>query len=270
MLDLGCGHGLISRALAPHFSRILALDPSAGMVAQAKQLTPPELATKITTWEGTAEDLRPFMSDASVDCVVAGQAAHWFDFSRTWPELARVVRKGGTLAFWGYKDHIVVGAGAKVAEIFDRYTYGEGEPCPGMESMARFWERPGRDILRDSLRIVQPPEGEWTDVRRIVWDPDRTTGEIDEGVPEEAMWMRKRLRLGELEGYVRTYSSFKNWQEAHPGMKSRAAGGEGDIVDRLFDELVNAVPAWKREGDQWREVEVEAAWGTMILMARRK
>ncbi|OIW28246.1 methyltransferase-like protein [Coniochaeta ligniaria NRRL 30616] len=270
LLDLGCGHGLIARALAPHFSRIVALDPSAGMVAQAQRLTAPELASKITFRQGAAEDLRPFASDASVDCVVAGQAAHWFDYTKAWPELARVVRKGGTLAFWGYKDHVIVGAGPKVAEIFYRYTYGEGEACAGMESLARFWELPGRDILRESYRAIEPPAAEWGDVRRIAWDPDRKTGGLGESPPEEAMWQRKTLKLGELEGYVRTYSSFKNWQEAYPDLKSRADGGEGDVVDRMFDEVVDAVPEWKQVGEKWRDVEVDVAWGTVILLARRR
>ena len=270
VLDLGCGHGLVARALAPHFARVVGLDPSARMVAQAQRLTPPELAAKVTFGRGTAEDLRAVApEDASVDAVVAGQAAHWFDYARAWPELARVTRKGGTLAFWGYKDHVVVGAGPEVAEIFYRYTYGAGEPCVGMESLARFWEQPGRDILRDSYRAIEPPEGQWEDVRRIAWDPERKTGELGQG-PEEAMWQRKRLRLGELEGYVRTYSSFKNWQEEYPEMKSRAEGGERDVVDRMFDEVVAAVPEYEQAGEKWRDVEVDVAWGTVILLARRR
>lgn len=269
LLDLGCGHGLISRALAPHFTSVLALDPSAGMVSQAQCLTPPEQYPNIKIRQGAAENLRPFIpSPASIDCVVAGQAAHWFDYSRTWPELARVVRSGGTLAFWGYKDHVIVGR-ARIAGIFDRFIYSEEEPVPGMESMGRFWEK-GRDILKNSLREIVPPEEEWTDVRRIVWDPDRETGEIGRDVPEEVLWMRRTLRLGELESYIRTFSAFGNWKEAHPELKSKAERGEGDVIDRLFDEVVDAVPEWKKEGDSWREIEVEVVWGTVTLLARRR
>ncbi|KAJ9150728.1 Methyltransferase-like protein [Pleurostoma richardsiae] len=271
LLDLGCGHGLIARALAPHFTSVTALDPSAGMVAQARRLTPREIYPSVTIRQGSAEDLS-FLPAASVDLAVAGQAAHWFDYGRAWPELARVVRAGGSLAFWGYKDNVLVGYPAAAA-VYERFVYGRGEIAPGgMEAMGRFWQQPGRGILRDSLRAVEPPAGQWEDVRRVVWDPDRERA--DAGVPEapeEALWQRKRLRLGEYEGYLRTFSSFNNWKAEHGEKhKSRAEGGEGDVVDAMFDALLEAVPEWKAKGEQWRDVEVESVWGTVILMARRR
>ena len=85
--------------------------------------------------------------------VVAGQAAHWFDYGKVWPELSRTVRRGGTLAFWGYKDNVFVEHPA-ASKVLDRYCYGEG-------TMGPYWEQPGRGILRDLYRVVVPPEGEW-------------------------------------------------------------------------------------------------------------
>ncbi|KAK1755577.1 methyltransferase [Echria macrotheca] len=263
LLDLGCGHGLIARALAPSFDSVIALDPSPGMVEQAKKLTSEH---KIVVRQGKAEDLS-FLPDKSVDCVVAGQAAHWFDYSKAWPELARVVKQGGTLAFWGYKDHVIVGH-PETTPIYDRFVYGSSEPVPGVESMARFWELPGRDILRDSYRAIALPKQDWNSETRIAWDPDRASKDINDA-PEEALWQRKTLKLGELEGYVRTFSAFHGWQSAHPERKSRAEGGDGDIVDLMFEEVVATVPEWKARGDAWREVEVDVVWGTVILMARR-
>ncbi|KAK3378724.1 methyltransferase-like protein [Lasiosphaeria ovina] len=265
LLDLGCGHGLIARALAPSFASVVALDPSAGMVEQARKLTSDP---KITIRQGKAEDLS-FLPNDSVECVVAGQAAHWFDYSKAWPELARVVKRGGTLAFWGYKDHAIVGQ-PETTPIFNKFIYGEEEAGPmpnGVESMARFWELPGRDILRDSYRNITPPGTDWEAVTRIAWDPDRKTCDIS-SVPEEALWQRKTLKLGELEGYVRTFSAFSGWQSAYPDKKSRAEGGEGDVIDLLFDEVVAAVPEWKA-CDEWKEVKVDTVWGTVILMAKR-
>ncbi|KAM0271616.1 hypothetical protein ACHAQH_009043 [Verticillium albo-atrum] len=263
LLDLGCGHGLIARALSPHFSRVTAIDPSAGMVKQASDLTNDP---KITFRQASSESLS-FMPDGSVDLVVAGQASHWFDYNKVWPELARVVRSGGSLAFWGYKDNVLIGF-PEVNTILENVCYGEGEVVPGMESMAAYWEKPGRDILRDSLRAVVPPPSDWTNIERLKFEPDRETSSIAPEDQEKA-WQQKRLKLGEFEGYVRTFSAFRGWQDAHPEMKSRAEGGNGDVVDVLFDKMIEAVPAWKAKGEEWREVEVDSVWGTVIILAKR-
>ncbi|KAG7133913.1 Trans-aconitate 3-methyltransferase like protein [Verticillium longisporum] len=263
LLDLGCGHGLIARALSPEFGRVVAIEPSGGMVKQASKLTDDP---KITFRQASSEDLS-FVPDASVDLVVAGQASHWFDYTKAWPELARVVRSGGSLAFWGYKDNILLGF-PEVNQILEDACYGEDEVVPGMESMAAYWEKPGRDILRDSLRAVVPPPSDWTDIQRMVFEPDRKTSSV---APEneDRAWLQKRLKLGEFEGYLRTFSAFSGWREAHPASKSRADGGRGDVVDVVFDKMIEAVPAWKAKGEAWREVEVDAVWGTVIILAKR-
>ncbi|RYP91963.1 hypothetical protein DL770_001937 [Monosporascus sp. CRB-9-2] len=269
LLDLGCGHGLISRALSPHFDAVLALDPSAGMVAQAREATAADEGIgdaekrKITFHAGRAEDLGDLVpAEASVDMAVAGQAAHWFDYSRVWPNLARAVRPGGTLAFWGYKDNVLLGA-ERATEIMEQFVYGFGEVAPGIEGMGRFWEQPGRNILRDLLRSVVPPEEHWTDVRRLLHEPG-------DGGDAETRWLRKTMRLGEVEGYTRTFSCFTGWREAYPEAKSREEGGRGDIIDVMWDRMVDAMPEWKAMGDRWRDAEVVSDWGTYILMARRR
>ncbi len=53
-------------------------------------------------------------------------------------------------------------------------------------------------------------------------------------------------------------------------MKSRKDGGEGDVVDEMFDEMREVEPEWKAAGEGWRDVELENEWGSVILMARRK
>ncbi|KAI1470314.1 S-adenosyl-L-methionine-dependent methyltransferase [Daldinia caldariorum] len=258
LLDLGCGHGLIARSLSPHFKSVLAIDPSAGMIAQAKQTT---TDPTVTFRQGGAEDLR-FLSDGSVDMAVAGQAAHWFDYGKVWPNLARVVRRGGTVAFWGYKDNVLVGA-ERATEVMERFVYGSGEVAPGVEGMGPYWEQPGRSILRDLLRSVHPPDSDWTDVTRLEHEPG-------EKGTEETRWLNKKMKLGEVESYLRTFSAYNGWKEAHPEAKSRAEGGEGDVVDIMWDHMIDAVPEWKAKGEQWREIEVENDWGTYILMARRR
>ncbi|CAI4214914.1 unnamed protein product [Parascedosporium putredinis] len=238
LLDLGCGHGLIARALASHFRRVIGVDPSRGMIEQARSMTIGK-ADNIEFRQGKAEELQ-FLDDGEIDMVVVGQAAHWFDMDKLWPELARVVKKGGSLAIWGYKDNIIVGQ-PEATKIYDEFTYSDEKVGPGFESMGPYWEQPGRQIIRDSLQAVKPPSHEWV-------------GE-----------------LGEFEGYVRSFSAYVGWRDNHPESKPRTDGGSGDIVDVMFDQILEAVPEWKAIGpDGWREEKIEAIWGTVLIMARRK
>lgn len=190
--------------------------------------------------------------------VVAGQAAHWFDYGKVWPEMKRKVRSGGTLAFWGYKDNFFVDYPA-ASKILDYYCYGS-------ETMGPFWEQPGRSILRDLYRDIIPPEGEWEDVQRIEYEP----GLNGKGSGEGELLIQKRLKLGEIGEYIRTFSSFHNWATENADKKSRKDGGEGDIVDEMFDKMIEAEPEWKRQGEGWRDFEVENEWGSVILLARKK
>jgi len=256
-LDLGAGHGLISRELSPSFKRVIGTDPSAGMVKQAISSTKEK---NVEFCVASAEDLS-FVEDGSLDMVVAGQAAHWFNYSKVWPELKKKVRSGGTLAFWGYKDNYFVDF-PKATKILDHFCYGPGEDLMGM-----YWEQPGRSILRDRLRAVVAPESDWTDVTRIEYEPG-TQGANSGTLGERLMY--KTVTLGEMEGYARTFSAFHGWQEAHPERKAKMEGGEGDVVDEMFEEMLKEEGGWRKEGANWREKKVECEWGSAILLARRK
>ena len=60
---------------------------------------------------GTAEAIPA--GDASVDAVVAGQAAHWFDPAPAAREIRRVLRSGGTLGLiWNSRDERIAWVGA--------------------------------------------------------------------------------------------------------------------------------------------------------------
>ncbi len=82
--------------LSKTFDNVTGLDPEEGMVKAGLQ---PE-GKRIAYHVGTAEDLRAIgIEDSSVDLVVAGEAAHYFNHSVTWPELARVLRPSGTVCW---------------------------------------------------------------------------------------------------------------------------------------------------------------------------
>jgi len=256
-VDLGTGHGVIARNMSPHFKRVIGVDPSASMVKQATTLTK---ESNIEFHVSGAEDLS-FLEDGTIDMAVAGEAAHWFDYSKVWPELKRKLRTGGTVTFWGYKDHACVDY-PKATKLLREYCYG-----PGTDFMGPYWEQPGTDILRQRLASVVPPETDFTDITRLEYEPG-TDGPNSGMLGERLMY--KTMTLGEMEGYVRTFSSYANWAEAHPDRRPKAEGGPGDVVDRMFEAMLEAEPDWKKEGENWRNKTVECEWGTIILMARKR
>jgi SAM-dependent methyltransferase len=98
VLDLGAGTGLLTEARSAGGAEVLAVDPSAGMLGQLAARLP-----GVETVAGTAESLP--VGDGSVDAVVAGHAAHWFEPAPAAREMRRVLRPGGVVGFiWNVRD----------------------------------------------------------------------------------------------------------------------------------------------------------------------
>ncbi|KAI9768282.1 MAG: hypothetical protein M1839_004146 [Geoglossum umbratile] len=259
VVDLGCGHGIVSRALSDSFEHVLGCDPSKGMLERAIHITYSGRGhCNVTYREALAESL-PFLADEEVDMVVAGQAAHWFDLPRLWPEMNRIVRKGGTLAFWGYKDHVFVDY-PRATEILNQYSCDKGKNLLG-----DYWP-PERSILQNKLRDIQPPSETWEDIQRLEYEPRANGQRSGDG----HLLLAKRMKLGDVEEYVRTWSSTHNWQQAHPGAKRADEGGVGDIVDEMFEKMVDVEEDWKQAKPSWKEKEVNVEWGSGILLARKR
>ena len=75
------------------------------MIEQAQTSTAQKGYPNLTFRRSSEESLE-FLENKPIDPVVAGQAVHSFNATRLFPENGRVVKKSGTLAFWGYKDPI--------------------------------------------------------------------------------------------------------------------------------------------------------------------
>lgn len=239
------------------------------MINQARKIAAESDTAGNVQWRQASAENLDFVEDGSLDMVVAGQAAHWFDFPRVWGLVRRKLRVGGTVAFWGYKDNLLVDFPA-ATEVLDRYCYGEGE-----RFMGRFWEQPGRERLRDLYRdeVMRPPGDGFGDVEFARYEPGLRGTRSGEGIAEGGVVMGKRMKLGELEGYWRTFSAFHGWQRENQERKRREEGeeGSGDLIDEMFEEMLEVEPKLRaREGEDWRDVEVETEWGTVILLARKK
>lgn len=99
--DLGAGTGKLTRALAGLSSRLVAVEPLAGMRAVLADEVPGAMIVG-----ATAEALA--LRDGSLDAVVVAQAFHWFDCAASLDEIARTLRPGGGVALvWNAWDDTV-------------------------------------------------------------------------------------------------------------------------------------------------------------------
>jgi SAM-dependent methyltransferase len=93
--DAGTGNGQAAVALAAHFERVIATEPSAQQLAQAQ---PHERVS----YQQSAET-NPALASGSVDLVTVAQAAHWFNREVFYAEVTRVLKPRGVVALWTYE-----------------------------------------------------------------------------------------------------------------------------------------------------------------------
>ncbi len=123
VLDLGAGTGKLTRVLVDAGLDVVAVEPSARMREQLAGAVP-----EATALEGAAERIP--LADGSVDAVVVAQAWHWVDPAVAVPEVARVLRPGGTLSLiWNIRDHSEPRV-ARLDELLRRHTRGELDTAP--------------------------------------------------------------------------------------------------------------------------------------------
>jgi trans-aconitate 2-methyltransferase len=90
ILDVGCGTGRVTELLLPH-GRVLAIDASAAMVAQARE----RLGDRARIWQSDVLELE---APEPVDLVVSTATLHWVpDHDRMWHRLGAALKPGGRL-----------------------------------------------------------------------------------------------------------------------------------------------------------------------------
>ncbi|WVQ86217.1 hypothetical protein IAT38_008385 [Cryptococcus sp. DSM 104549] len=297
LLDLGCGPGFMALALSPSFTRTTALDPSSKMVSIGLQ--PPAPATPIHYAVGSAEDLSALAvggETGGVDLVVAGQAAHWFDHEKTWRELGRVVKPGGTVAYVGYAE-MLFPSNPTLTPLFSQFS---------SQIIGPYWSQPGRSIVEGLLDAVPFPvtptrlsvdvegvtgvtpaslereptlSGEWQrGGEEAGWDSSTAVRLKYDPASKDPLIMRHRWTLSQLDSYFRTLSATHDYLSANLDDAAKrashddgkAVGAEdGDAVDRVVWEIRKGL---EKEGavDGDGEGEFDVGWPLVVMMIKKK
>ncbi|MDE3212244.1 MAG: class I SAM-dependent methyltransferase [Bacteroidota bacterium] len=92
--DVGTGNGQVAVGLSAHFKEVLATDLSGAQIENAVR------KGNITYLVEPGEECS-FASDR-FDLITVGQALHWFDLDRFYPQVIRTLKAGGIFAALGY------------------------------------------------------------------------------------------------------------------------------------------------------------------------
>ncbi|KAJ7116040.1 hypothetical protein C8R44DRAFT_675592 [Mycena epipterygia] len=240
------------------FSRVTGVDPSAQMIEQATAYAESLDASDVLKFvQGSADNLK-FINDKSVDMVISAQAAHWFEWDRTWPELSRVLRYGGTAAFWVYSEFRLPQY-PQLTPLITEYAQGKDPRT----SLGPHWE-PGRRILDNHLLDIVPPAKGWDDFTRVFF-----TGDHHPTLPKPHFdpILRKTMTWGGagLHGYLRTFSALHRYHETFPEDLQHS---DGDIATRFLRTLMETaqVPL----GEEGENMTVEVEWPLALVIARKE
>ncbi len=160
-IDVATGNGQAAVALACHFAKVIATEPSRAQLAHAP--AHPRVEYRCEAAESISA------APGSADLVVAAQAAHWFDWPQFVCEAVRVLRPGGVLAFWTYGNCHVTPAIDRLVADFSRDVVG-----PYWPRERRHVEEGYRDLVVP-LPLLDPPVFEMmTD-----WDAAAMMGYLD-------------------------------------------------------------------------------------------
>ncbi|MFQ5514915.1 MAG: class I SAM-dependent methyltransferase [Myxococcota bacterium] len=94
VVDLGTGTGTLARGFARRGCRVIAIDPSAALLGQARHL---DAAARVRSAYLRSRAEASALAAGTADVVSAGQCWHWFDRPAAAREIARILRPEGRL-----------------------------------------------------------------------------------------------------------------------------------------------------------------------------
>ncbi|KAL6920651.1 hypothetical protein ACHAP8_008169 [Fusarium lateritium] len=237
VLDVGCGPGLATRMLAPHFDIAYGADPGNSMIEKAQQIGGLSKAdTQIVYKLSSAEEVDKIdgLDHSSVDLITAATAAHWFEMPRFWEASAKLLKPGGTVAIW---------------TVFRKSdTFGDNEVQALIEDFRENVLAPynseGSQLTHDGyVNLVMP----WDNpVTASLYDRQSSArhelSAKDGYFPKTYMMDSKSSdipleeTLQRFEKLVNSFGAVNRWQKANPEL----IGTKDDIVRILMNKLREA------------------------------
>lgn len=224
LIDLGTGPGNAARALAPHFDKVIGLDPSAGMIDAAISIggtcrTGDPIQFRISTAEDLGLSLDPPVLPNSVDLITVANAAHWFNMKAFWEAARQILKPGGCVAIWTTGDiepHPDMPAGDKIEAAWTAM----------LDNEVRQYYMPGNILVCNRYRDLEMP---W-DVTEPVTGWDKSGMFRKEWTLDEEFFLGGgEMDMDTFEHIMDTVSSYTRWRAANP----ERAGTDRDVIKMI-------------------------------------
>lgn len=224
LLDIGCGPGLATRALALHFTHATGFDPGEGMIEVARSLDLKTASSEPVGFEVTRAEEMHGIANESIDLITAANAAHWFDIPAFWARAAQVLKPGGSVAMWTSGEpaaHPDTPNADAINAAFKKYQE---------EHLEAYFE-PGNRLTRDGYKSLVMP-----------WDAVPPVEAFDRASLLRKEWslaepfhagQERPISLDLLEKMLATSSPVARWRQANPDAK----GTDRDVVRVLRREI---------------------------------
>lgn len=242
-IDIGCGSGFVAFKLLEYFESVIGTDISDTMIEQCNKDSRTVSEPRISFITAAAEKQPHNVKENSVDLITGAECCHWVDHANFFKESWRVLKPGGTLAYWFYKDPIFVDY-PEANVIYDEYCYENPDymgPC---------YQQPGRNLLRTLMKEIEVPQDLYTDIIRKEYEPLRTGDSVTD------LYISKEVTLPLFKEYVTSWSAYHNWKKKFPDATE-------DIADKFINELRKVLKC----DDKFK---LTVVWGTVYTFAKKK
>lgn len=270
-IDVGCGTGIASFQLLGLAKEVVGVDPSESMIQTAKKLTAERCQqlgiddkSRISFTRGTGERLDAIPGlEGEIDLITVAQAIHWLEIPEFFAACSKLLRRGGTLAYWLYIDPDIVNFKGphrsdltaeeimqRAMKIYDEYVYADPQ------YLGPYWGEPGRLIAKDFYTSVDAhiPRGVFTQQVNHTFLPGRMLSEHASG-NEGLILKRSHITIGEWVDYFETYSAFQAYCDS--------TGDTMLLRGKFIDEIIRET-GWDRT-----ETRIDLVWNTKYVFLKR-
>ena len=206
VLEIGCGPGKASVALAKRGYRLHCIELGSKLAAIARERLAAFPTARVTV--GAFETLE---TETRYDLIVSAQAFHWIDPAVRVSRAAELLRPGGSLAIWWNK-HVRVAADRG---FFDAAQEIYREIVPGMEAELL--------KLRKPEDVPQPERDEL--IRSGLFETVRTRTHL---------WERS-YRASE---YARLLGTYSDHLALPSSVRGRLLGGIEGLIERSYEGVI--------------------------------